>query len=451
MSSTRVPRLVIGPRSCWTKDFVLCGALAPQVRTLRISFPRLLSLSRKRSRMNIGEVLSGRAKSNGVRWLLLSPTAQQVGHEVVSRLDARDFWLGRLPTRRLMAEAALVRSDMKRFAPDAWLVYCPAIQYPDLFGWWQRPSKYIILKGGEQFGQRGAEAMPRPWRDLYTFAYQQSLKRAHMFEAIRPSAVENLRTCGIPEERICFLPRAIRTWTHIPTRAEARRVLHLPQEVPIVLCVSRFTVRRYKGDPRPGKAESVLELLRAFRALPSNSLIVLVGHGPGRREPEEEAARSEIAGRVRFAGQVDHDDVVWYYAACDFFAFPEKSESNRAYQASLEAQACGRPVLTMDNPTSQTTVEAARTGLLAKDPREFQAHLLALAQDRSRCDEMGRAAAAFIARSFSMKVRASQIEQLLLGSSQGSDVGYPLPMGLGPRRAGLEPATNRSAADRSTN
>ena len=28
--------------------------------------------------MNIGEVLSGRAKSNGVRWLLLSPTAQQV-------------------------------------------------------------------------------------------------------------------------------------------------------------------------------------------------------------------------------------------------------------------------------------------------------------------------------------------------------------------------------------
>src|SRR5947208_2884626 len=78
MSSTTVPRLVIGPRSCLTKDCVLCEGLAPQVRTLRISFPCLLSLSRERSRMNIGEVLSGRAKSNGVRWLLLSPTAQQV-------------------------------------------------------------------------------------------------------------------------------------------------------------------------------------------------------------------------------------------------------------------------------------------------------------------------------------------------------------------------------------
>ena len=378
---------------------------------------------------------------------------RKLGHQVrvVSRLDARDFWLGRLPKWRLMAEAALIRSDMKRFAPDAWLVYCPAIQYPDLFGWWQRPKKYIVLKGGEQFGQRGAEAVPRPWRDLYTFAYQQSLKRANMFEAIRPSAVENLRTCGIPEERICFLPRAIRTWTHIPTRAEARRVLHLPQEVPIVLCVSRFTVRRYKDDPRPGKTESVLDLLRAFRALPSNSLLVLVGDGPGRRELEEEAARGEITGRVRFAGQVDHDHVVWYYAACDFFAFPEKSESNRAYQASLEAQACGRPVLTMDNPTSQTTLEAGRAGLLAKDLKEFQAHLLALAQDRSRCDVMGRAAAAFIARSFSMEVRASQIEQLLLGSSQGSNVGYPLPAGLGPLRAGLEPAACRLTADRSTN
>src|SRR5205807_1644200 len=58
-------------------------------------------------------------------------------------------------------------------------------------------------------------------------------------------------------------------------------------------------------------------------------------------------------------------------------------------------------------------------------------HLLALAQDRSRCDEMGRAAAAFVARSFSTEVRTSQIEELLRGQLEGSTVRRPVPVPQG--------------------
>jgi glycosyltransferase involved in cell wall biosynthesis len=64
---------------------------------------------------------------------------------------------------------------------------------------------------------------------------------------------------------------------------------------------------------------------------------------------------------------VEHNDVGWYYAACDFFAFPERHESNRAYQSSPEAQACGRPVVLMHNDLSEVTTEPGRTGLLARD------------------------------------------------------------------------------------
>src|SRR5207237_8459212 len=47
------------------------------------------------------------------------------GHDVkiISRVDLRDFCLGRLPARRLLAAAALVRGEVRRFAPDAWLGY----------------------------------------------------------------------------------------------------------------------------------------------------------------------------------------------------------------------------------------------------------------------------------------------------------------------------------------
>jgi len=360
----------------------------------------------------------GHISGDGMLIANLFEALRNRGHElqIVSRVNVRDFWRRRLPARRLIAEAAVVRGDMKRFSPDAWLIYNPTVQSPDLFGWWQHPKRYVILKGGEEVGTRTMAAVPRPWRDLYTYAYRKTLKRADWIEAIRPNAVRNLRAWGVPNERVCLLPRAVKIWARIPSREEARRVLGLPQEGPVVLCVSRFSVRRYEGDPRPSKTEAVLDLMRAFAALPPNARLLLVGDGRGRRQVEEEAARLKVAERVQFAGMVEHSDVGWYYAACDFFAFPEKAEGNRPYQALLEAQGCGRPVVTMENEVSRLTSEAGRTGLLAKDLNEFRAHLLALCQDRNRCDEMGRAAAAFVARSFTIEFRARQIEELLLGT-----------------------------------
>ena len=91
------------------------------------------------------------------------------------------------------------------------------------------------------------------------------------------------------------------------------------------------------------------------------------------------------------------------------------------------AQAAGRAILTMDTNLGYVTMEAGRTGFLAKDFQEFQSHLLALAKDRSLSDELGRAAAAFVARSFSMEIRAAQIEKLLLGSEEDSNVRYRIP------------------------
>lgn len=355
------------------------------------------------------------------------------GHEVkiISRLDVRGFWRGQLPARRLLAEAALVRGEARRFSPDAWLVYAASVQYPDLFGWWQHPKRYVLL-GCEGSGEQRVKALPRPWRDLYTFAFRKSLQRADKVIAVRTmgdlgGAVDHLRSWGVPEERMCFLPLAVKTWARLPSREEARRVLGLPQEGPVILCVSRLSVRRHKEDPRPGKAESVLDLTRAFAKLPQNALLVLVGDGDGRAQIENEAARLHLGERVHMVGEVEHSEIGWYYAACDFFAIPEKAESNRPYQALLEAQAAGRAVVTMDTDLGRITTEAGRTGLLAKDFPEFESYLLALARDRSLSDEMGRSAAAFVARSYSIEVRAAQIEQLLLGSAEAANVRYPLP------------------------
>ena len=290
---------------------------------------------------------------------------RQRGHQVtiISRVDVRDFWLGKIPARRLLAEAALMRGMVKRFSPDAWIVYAPSVQYPDLFGWWQHPKSYVLL-ACEGSGQQRIQAMPRPWRQLYTYAFRKSLQRADKVVVVRPmgelgGVVQHFGEWGVSAERVCFLPLAVKTRKHLPSRQEARRVLGLPQEAPIILCVSRFSLRRYKDDPRPGKTEAVLDLMRAFATLPPDTVLLLVGDGDGRAQVEGEAARLKIGRRMRLAGEVEHGDVSWYYAACDFFAIPEQAESNRPYQALLEAQACGRPVVTMKTDLAQVTTGGA--------------------------------------------------------------------------------------------
>lgn len=325
--------------------------------------------------------------------------------EIVSRVDIRDYWGGRLPARRLVFETIAVRRRMRRFSPDAWLVYGPSVTYPDLFGWWPRPNRYVLLATG--IGK--PDRMPRPWRWVFTRAHRRSLERADIVAVYRPKSRKSLQELGVADDRIVVLPLASPSWDSVPAQEEARRRLGLPLDAPVVLSVSRLPAARTDG--RPWKTEMVLELLAAGASLPAEAMLVHVGDGPGRARVEEEARRLGLDGRLRLAGAVDHRDAVWYFAACDFLAFPDLRDF--PWLAVLEAQSCGRPVVTTKTRSAAMTVDEGRTGLLAADRTEFEAHLSALARDRDRCQAMGAAAREYIARTHSMQVRIGQIEGLL--------------------------------------
>lgn len=335
------------------------------------------------------------------------------GHQVqiVSRVNVRNFWRGRIPVRRLITEAISIRKEMKRFSPDAWLVYGPSVTNPDLFGWWQRPKRYVLINTGTGTGKR----LPWWWRQFFAFAHRRSLGQADKVVAFHPPHANHLRSFGIPEERLSTLPLMVKSWDWMPSREEARRSLGLPEEAPVILCVGRLPEHKDYGSL--GKTEFILDLLDALALapLPSDVVLVLVGGGPGRQRVEKKVAKLKLEGRVRLAGSVPHEDVRWFYAACDFFAYPVQTD--RMFVVILEAQACGRPVVTMQTDSAQLTVDAGRTGLLAKDLEEFQVHMAALASDRARCESMGQAAREYIAKFHSIEIRVRQIEDLLLGRS----------------------------------
>jgi glycosyltransferase involved in cell wall biosynthesis len=337
----------------------------------------------------------------------LLASLRQRGHEVKvpSRLSANAVGRGRVRARRLVAEAVSIRTEMKRFSPDAWFVYTPSVDYPDLFGWWLRPKRYAIFAA-----DIGApDGLPVRLRWLFSFAHRRSLSRADKVSVYRPRSGARLRSVGVAEERICTLPPAVRIWDWLPTRKEARQHLGLPAATPVILCVCRFTLPRTR-DGRPQKAAMLVDLVAAVAPIAADVILVLVGDGPGRQQVEAEVAKLKLQERVWLVGQVP--DVRWFYAACDIFAYPYLLD--RPWVAVLEAQACGRPVLTMQTDSANLITVEGRTSLLAKDLAEFQGHLAALAKDRVRREQMGKAAGEYVAEFHSMETRVKQIENLLL-------------------------------------
>jgi nucleoside-diphosphate-sugar epimerase/glycosyltransferase involved in cell wall biosynthesis len=355
-----------------------------------------------------------------------------LGHEVevVTRVDTYEFWRGGVTAQELAAEALAVRERMERFDPDGWLVYGATTTYPDLFGWWLRPRRYVHLNTSVDDGSRLEES----WRRLFAAAHRESLSRADAVVAVRWKTADLLRTAGVPEAKLHILPPAVETWSNSPPADEARRHFALPVNAPIALCVGRFTNPRPGG--KPWKTEWLLELVElvAEADLPHDALLVIAGDGKGRSRLEARIAELAAGERVRLIGQVAHEEMPWLYAACDFFAYV--ATSDRIWHSGLEAQACARPLLTLWSPTTELVVEHGRTGLLARDREEFKRRLAELAINRDWCRELGEAACANVLAHHSLDVRVRQLEQLLTGSSVDGKATAPLPSVRVGRRPG---------------
>jgi glycosyltransferase involved in cell wall biosynthesis len=363
-----------------------------------------------------GSFLDPRASGGdpvGTRNLIDALTARGHRVEVVSYMDARDFVRGRLPLRRLLAEALSIRRRIRAFAPDAWLVYSPSVTYPDLFGWWMRPGRYVLYAADE--GRK--ERVPRRLRWLFVFAHRRSLKRADGITVFRPAGARHLRGVGVPPDKMHVLPPAPRPWADLPSREEARLRLELPREATIILCLARFPEGK-----KSGKTEMVITLLQVLAKLPQDVVLLLVGdEGPGRRQVDEEVARLGLEQRVRLVtpeerarvmGSVSNEDVPWFYAAADVYAYPHPLD--RPWLSLVEAQACGRPVVTMRTESSELWIRHEETGLLAADVDEFRSHLSALLSDSQRRSAMGREACENVAAHHSMEHQMNRIEELLL-------------------------------------
>ena len=161
--------------------------------------------------------------------------------------------------------------------------------------------------------------------------------------------------------------------------------------------------------------------IEAMRALPDCELLI-AGSGPMARELRELAHRLDVAGRVRFLGEVPHAQLPGVYRAADVLILA--SEREGWANVLLEAMASGTPVVATNVNGTTEVVRAPEAGVLVAE-RSAPA-LVAALQQLSR-NMPARAATRRYACRFGWEPTARANSELLVSAAMAGRAGRHQP------------------------
>jgi 1,2-diacylglycerol 3-alpha-glucosyltransferase len=166
--------------------------------------------------------------------------------------------------------------------------------------------------------------------------------------------------------------------------------------------VDRLAIRaKYGLDPqrtiflfvgRVDREKRLDVLLNAMRLLDRNDIqLVIAGHGAARNTLEIFTKELGLGERVHFTGFIPHEDLPGLLNSVDVFTMP--SEAELLSIASLEAMACGRPMLLANAVALPELVDDGVNGYLFKagDVTDAAMRITLLADQPERWAEMGAA------------------------------------------------------------
>jgi glycosyltransferase involved in cell wall biosynthesis len=137
-----------------------------------------------------------------------------------------------------------------------------------------------------------------------------------------------------------------RRFDALPTRGEARQLLGLPTDMPVLLYVGFST-------PRKG----VEYLAQALTRMKTPAYLMMVGKWEVHYQVQFLGALGDARPRVRVTGYVADADLPVYFAAADVFVFPTLLEGFGI--PLVEAMASGLPVVTTTGGSAGEVVGAA--------------------------------------------------------------------------------------------
>ena len=176
-------------------------------------------------------------------------------------------------------------------------------------------------------------------------------RRCARIHTVSASLRLHLQLLGFPQDHLLAIPNGVDINRFKPAdKIEVRRSLKLPETATIVGMVTNL---------RPEKGH--LRLIQAFDLIatefPSLHLL-LVGDGPAADQVTAAARASQAANRIHCVGH-QPEPVPWYQAM-DLLILPSSTEG--LSNATLEAMACGVPVLASKACGNEEVIRHLQTG-----------------------------------------------------------------------------------------
>ncbi len=263
----------------------------------------------------------------------------------------------------LIADSRAVRTLRER-ADDFPFVHCHGVRAGWICAWafrheypWMWTVHHLLLS---------KSALVRAlWRWIARYP--------RVITAVSEQVKAGLTQGGVPETRIEVVPGGIdlERFEKLPRRDAMREQFFVPPDRPILLCVGRFV--RHKGFDI-----AIQAMERVWEVLPEADLW-LAGDGPDNTRLVKLVARCRRPHHVRFFGY--WSAVEELYAAADVLLAPARDAGLGL--STMEAIACGLPIVATDIPAMRRLIAHERTGLIVppENPDALAQAALRLLQD----------------------------------------------------------------------
>ncbi len=265
---------------------------------------------------------------------------------------------------------------------------------PGLVAAWFRPRlpAVISLAGGELISMPEIRyGLMRQMRTRTLIRW--ALRRARVVTAGSPYLVEHAQAAlSLPAVR------------HIPLGVDLRRwPFSAHKDVPpTILNV---------GSLEPVKGQDILlrALPRVLGEMPAVRCLIV---GGGREQGKLEALAQELglSGKVKFAGEVPHQEMPAIYAAASLFVQASWHEAQG--MALLEAAACGLPLTGTRVGAITNFIPDSAVGAPVGDAHQLAAAMLQILSHRDDAVESGRRARAKVEQSYGIETVADCFLQL---------------------------------------
>lgn len=314
--------------------------------------------------------------------LLPSPRVTRRAAALLRQHQCTSVWFGAAAPLGLMAPA-LRKAGAERLI---------ATTHGHEAGWAQLPAARQLLR--------------RIGEGTDTMTYLGEYTRARIASALTPEAAA----------RMVQLPPGVDEKTFHPGSggAEVRARLGLTDR-PVVVCVSRLV-------PRKGQ-DTLIRALPAILAAEPETVLLIVGDGPYRKDLQRLAHEARVSESVRFTGPVKWEELPAHYGAGDVFAMPCRTRRGGLDVEGLgivylEASATGLPVIAGDSGGAPDAVLDGETGWVVRGggdtaPAETAERVVTLLQDPELRRRMGDRGRAWIEDRWRRDLLAERLRELL--------------------------------------